>query len=335
MITFRCCVQAMTAVLCVLCHQHLVVASESTGESQELPIDPTALSWSAGYGLSLPSLMASDEVADAPPVLQLPDAIAADIFGPMYEPRAEQIREQAPGSFEGGVTMTYERIRLQADSLLFWQRPLLAGDETAWPLRVLLLPGENGPEADRVHIDTRYSSLPTMNFTGLLRPRRVVIDRAPYAGESSEPVIFRVLLQDVGHFRGEVRVPNRGWRTVTGYAQHMLIQMHARRLPDGRLSEPMVQAFHLFGGAAQDQEQEAQLTAWGDPAPLSLASSRIGLTFRADGSLERFVAGRDARMFWFDPDHPVPQRDAYDIMRDPQQEAAQQQRRLQSDLGSH
>ncbi|TVR15004.1 MAG: hypothetical protein EA401_03530 [Planctomycetota bacterium] len=292
-----------------------------------LPIDPTSLSWSAGSGLSLPAIMVDGQVVAYPPQVTLPDRFPEDFFGPIYQPSSDQVQADAPGSFSGGVTMLYERIRLQADRLEFWQRPLLDDDESAWPQRVLLLPGDDGPEPNRVHLDSRYSDLPIVSFTGLLRPRRIVVDRAPFSGEPGELVLYRIVLEDVGHFRGELRLPDQGWRTVTGHAEHILIRLHAQRMSDGRMSEPMIESFHLFALG----DEGAWLTLWADPAPVRFASRRISMEFRDDGALQRFEAGKDAHMSWLEPGSEVPQHDAYEVLRDPQQERAQQRRRARKD----
>ena len=61
-------------------------------------------------------------------------------------------------SLVDGVLAYYEQNRFHAGTVDIWLSPLAPGGQ-AYPDRIDILPGPDGPEPDRVHIDTRHTIL--------------------------------------------------------------------------------------------------------------------------------------------------------------------------------
>ena len=285
-------------------------------EDRVSAFDPTLVSWRAGEGLSIPDPDHGAFVA--PPPLSLPAGLPTALFQPIQRVQA-QLKEVgnnavAPGRLQGGVTMRYEAIRLQAEHVDFWQRPLAVQEGgRSWPRRVYLMPGANGPEAERVHIDTRQTALPSMNVKGLLRPRRVTVERMPVA-TTQEAVVFYMLLEEIDQFKVQIRGARGIWQTVTGKADYLLIELHAQQLAAG-LGDPQVAAIHLM---AQQNERgrvatadRVQLTYWHPSRPARINSHLVSLYFDANGQHQRMASGKDTTVDFLAAGSEIPSGSVY------------------------
>lgn len=291
-------------------------AVQDAPETQEAAaFDPTLVSWSAGKGMTIPDPEHGEYVA-APPWL-LPAALDAQVSQWLTDPLppSAPIAEQAPGRFEGGVTMHYEQVRIAAQQLWFWQTPIAEG-QRAWPQRVLLLPGEQGPEADRVHLDSRLSELPSINVRGLLRPTRVTIHRQALAPSQSADadVTFHLLLEDVGPFRLRLLAAEGAWHTVTGEGDYLVVELVSKQL-QGTLSEPRIAGLHVLarvdsnGQVAWDDR--IHLSYWHPQRPGRVDSRRISVLFDDQGQIRELQSGADTTVRGLDPSSSIPDLPAY------------------------
>ena len=132
--------------------------------ASENAFDPTLVSWSAGEGFSIPDPDHGTQVAPPPLVYQKMPKVFDRLVQAQLIPSDLPMSETPPGRLQGGVTMRYEALRIAANRFDFWQLPLKSyPDGRSWPRRAYLEPGAAGPEAGRVHIDTRQTALPSMN----------------------------------------------------------------------------------------------------------------------------------------------------------------------------
>lgn len=84
--------------------------------------------------------------------------------------------------------------------------------------RAELLPGAEGPQPDRIRIDTRASTIPSLAFRGLLEPSAAVMHRQ--AIDAAAGLLrFAVSLPDLHEFAGRVRRRDGSWVPVRGWAE--------------------------------------------------------------------------------------------------------------------
>lgn len=193
--------------------------------------------------------------------------------------------ERPPTVMREGVITVYERIRFQADRVDLWQSPLADGHQRLWPERVVVVPGPKGPEADRVHLDSRETGLSTVNFRVLLRPRKIVVERLPWPG-GSEPVRFRVTLDEIGWFRGSVPRGER-WVPVVIWGERLVLDLRAT-VEGEEITDPRLEAFHLVG---RDGGPRAVVEFWDTEDRLRVRSDRLTIHFNASGRFRGFTAG--------------------------------------------
>lgn len=270
------------------------------------PFDPTLLAWSAGSGMTIPDPDHGEYAS--PPPWQLPKDFPASALRLDPPPVLVGMTEEATGRLQGGTVLTYEALALRADHIWFWQTPLLAPGARAWPQRVLLMPGEQGPEPGRVHLDSRHSALPSINLRGLLRPARITIDRQRVQSPD-QVVVFHLLMEDIGHFRSEIRAANGEWHTITGRGDYLLIQLHADQLAGG-LSEPRIASLSLLAALA-DQREGVELSYWHPRRPARIRSHEIRLDFDPQGQLSRLHTGNDTTVHGLAPGASIPDRPEY------------------------
>ena len=280
------------------------------------PFDPTLVSWEAGRGSSIPDPDHGAFVA--PPPLVLPAGLEEGLFANWRQIQvalAEHDHSDVPpGRLEGGVIMRYESVRIAADIFNFWQLPLETQPAgRSWPRRVYLESGENGPEVGRVHIDSRQTQLPRMNVKGLLRPKRVTIDRIPVS-DSNKPVTFFMLLEQIDAFKVQIRGAKDLWQTVTGEADYLFVEIHADQLEAG-LSDPRVAALHLLAQENSQgvvpRDERVQLTYWHPSRPARVHSRLISLYFDDQGRLQRMDSGKDTTMEGLPAGSKVPEDERY------------------------
>ena len=113
-----------------------------------------------------------------------------------------------------GVSVLFEKMRFQADHVHAWQQTLVP-DGQPWIRRARFLPGPDGPEPERVQIDTRFTEIEGIPFKGVLRPRTILVDQGeprpmpvvdgtPSKEYPDQIIPYRIVLQDLDWFRAEV-----------------------------------------------------------------------------------------------------------------------------------
>jgi hypothetical protein len=302
--------------------------SADSDEEGTVTYDPAQFRSKAGQGISIPDPRQEAE-ADPSGSLELPDGVDPALLGlsPEGVPEEQPDPDRPPGQLLGGVEIFYEKIRHEADHILQWQSPLVQGAD-AWPDKVRFLPGPDGPEPDRVHLDTRYTELETVNMLALLRPKRITIDRAPWTlGDG--PVDYRVVLEELGDFKAEVPRKNKEWLTVTGWGRHLILELRCNVIK-GRLADPRLRAVHLVGAAshgAVDPEHRAWLEIWDPERPSRILSKRISVHFDENGELKGYSTGEDTDLKGIPRGTPIRDMESYHIAADPVLEQRKAERR--------
>ena len=124
-----------------------------------------------------------------------------------------------PITATGGVEARYEGIYLHCDQLSL-QYALLAGTTENAPNDGSLQPGAAGPADNRVVLDTRKATAPTIGFRGLFTPAAVTMHRLVDANLPPPKVSYQVDLPDAGDFQGQLKTQD-GWAFFRGWAENI------------------------------------------------------------------------------------------------------------------
>ena len=196
--------------------------------------------------------------------------------------------------------------------LIFGKGPSLSKRVVARGRVVYLMPGANGRSRARAH---RHSANGAAQYEceGLLRLRRVTVERMPVA-TTQEAVVFYMLLEEIDQFKVQIRGARGIWQTVTGKADYLLIELHAQQLAAG-LGDPQVAAIHLM---AQQNERgrvatadRVQLTYWHPSRPARINSHLVSLYFDANGQRQRMASGKDTTVDFLAPGSEIPSGSVY------------------------
>jgi len=121
-----------------------------------------------------------------------------------------------PSTASGGVEARYEGIYLHCDHLSLQYAPL-TGTTTTVPNVGGLQPGAAGPADNRVVLDTRRATAPTIGFRGLFTPASVAMQRLIDASLPPMQVRYQIDLPDAGDFQGQLKTQD-GWSSFRGWA---------------------------------------------------------------------------------------------------------------------
>jgi len=154
-----------------------------------------------------------------------------------------------PTTATGGVEARYEGIYLHCDQLSL-QYTLLAGSTANVPNEGTLQPGAAGPADNRVVLDTRNATAPTIGFRGLFTPAAVTMHRLTDASLPPMHVSYQVDLPDAGDFQGQLKTQD-GWASFRGWAENIQLILGAE-VVGGSLTNLRVLKITLNGRLGSD-----------------------------------------------------------------------------------
>ena len=154
-----------------------------------------------------------------------------------------------PIAATGGVKARYEGIFFHCDQLFLQYSPLAGTKENA-PNEGSLKPGAAGPADNRVVLDTRKATAPTIGFRGLFTPAAVIMHRLADASLPPPKVSYQVDLPDAGDFQGQLKTPD-GWASFRGWAENIQLVIGAEVI-SGSLTNMHIMKITLNGRPATE-----------------------------------------------------------------------------------
>jgi hypothetical protein len=120
-----------------------------------------------------------------------------------------------PGEFSGPIHLSYGGMKVDGDRLSYLTKKI---SKSAQPIldSVRIDSGPGGPEATRIHLDTRACTLPNVGFRGLLTPEAFIGRYAPL-DEKATNRRYIIDLPNLGYFHGEL-LTSKGWEPYGGRA---------------------------------------------------------------------------------------------------------------------
>jgi hypothetical protein len=211
-------------------------------------------------------------------------AAAAADPAPDYSFQAGRLRASlqpgVPGEMTEGVKLWQSGIFVHADTIGWRNQRLPDGrDLLDW---AEVRPGPNGPQPDRVHIDSTRSTLPSLAARVVMSPRFVQVERIPDDPQRPDRPQLRTTALGVGDFTCQLRAP-AGWLPHRGWCKRLEL---FSELPPGE-TMPVVRMLVLHGEndlprrAARIERSDER---FGDQPPW-LTGMRIEFTIGADGAI--------------------------------------------------
>lgn len=174
---------------------------------------------------------------------------------------------EQPTTATGGVEARYEGIYLHCDHLSL-QYAQLPGTTVNVPNEGVLQPGAAGPADNRVVLDTRNATAPTIGFRGIFTPAAVTMRRLIDASLPPLQVNYQVDLPDAGDFQGQLKTQD-GWASFRGWAESIQLIIAADVI-GGSLANMRVVKITLNGRPGSDArpQRNAEINRIKDGVPL-------------------------------------------------------------------
>lgn len=186
-----------------------------------------------------------------------------------------------PGRLDGGVRFELDRVVIAAEAIDFTLAGLPAGGP--FLATALLAAAPDG----RVLIDTSRSRFESLDFRGVLSPGSVMVERLEVEPDAAA-VAYRLVLEDLGPFSGQIRDEDGAWLPVSGDGGRMVIGLRAV-LVSGRPADPTLSRIAIIGDPGVLELVEARQV-------LRVRSSEIELRFAAGGGLAAVETGADSEV---------------------------------------